>query len=329
MKQALVIMPNFYAYSVEVKKELEDRGYCVSLYYEQPPNILYLIMRRMSRWFKTEAFFEWFSSSLYNRIRKEKTKYDFFLVIRGNVITENTIDKIKTNLLQSGARNVYYTWDSLAFLYHKGNLGFKFGQRFTFDSKDAKENEGWELLPLFYSDAFDGDKHEKGDDYKYDLCCIAGFNETRYSVIKKIEEQNPKLKLYVRLYIGEKLFRYKKALHPLYRKLDMNWISFKSLSPEEVAKINSDSKIILDYTAKNQIGLSMRTIEAIGLRRKLITNNKAVKSYEFYNDNNVYCIDIQNEDYKIPQEWINGEYKENESIRKRYSIKNWLSALIG
>lgn len=183
-------------------------------------------------------------------------------------------------------------------------------------------------MPLFYSDAFDGDKFEKVNDYKYDLCCIAGFNETRYSFIKKIEESNPNLKMYVRLYIGKKLFSYKKALHPLYRKLDMNWISFVSLSPKEVAKINMVSRIILDYTAKNQIGLSMRTIEAIGLRRKLITNNNAVKSYDFCNENNVYCIDAGCNDLLIPSNWISEKYTENESIRCKYSIKEWMNILL-
>lgn len=326
---ALVIMPNFYAYSKEIKDELENRGYTVDLFYEEPHRILFLIIRNLSNILKTSFIYRLFSNVLYHRICRKRHKYDLLIVVRGNILTGDFVDRIKNHLLTTKARDSYYTWDSFKYLMHEGKLGNHFSNCFSFDAVDVKNAPGWSLLPLFYTDTFNCDKCGTVCAYEYDICCIASFNEERYYAINKIVENNPNLHFYIRLYIDRKLFEYKRKTNPAFKQLNMAWISFELMTPTEVAKLNMSSKAVLDYTDKRQCGLSMRTIESIGLKRKLITNNLSVQDYDFYKDGNVLLLKIENEGTKIPEIWLNREYNDNKSVRSRYSLQFWTDCLLG
>lgn len=51
------------------------------------------------------------------------------------------------------------------------------------------------------------------------------------------------------------------------------------------------SDIILEITQKGQTGITLRAIEAILLNKKLITNNKSIKNYDFYSKDQVFILD--------------------------------------
>ena len=52
-------------------------------------------------------------------------------------------------------------------------------------------------------------------------------------------------------------------------------------------EIFSDSRCILDAPQAGQVGLTIRTIECLGAKRKLVTTNSDIKNYDFYNENNI------------------------------------------
>lgn len=328
MKYALLIMPHFYAYAEEMRRELERRGYKVDLFYEEPPRILFLIMRRLSNWMNSNTPYKPFLYKLYRRIRKNDYKYSFFLVIRGNILNDKFIQSVKSNMLLPDARSVYYTWDSFTYLIHQGQLGNNFDYKYSFDTNDIKERDDWQLLPLFFTSSFDGGRIEADVDVKYDVACVAGFNEQRYLALKSVVAANPELKFYIRLYLDKKLYDYKIKTSELFRQLDLEWVSFELISPREVADIYLSSKAILDYTDHFQCGLSMRTIEAIGLRKKLITNNPHVKDYDFWESGNVFYMNEREGEYLIPYDWLEIEYTVIEEIRSNYSLSHWLDVLM-
>ena len=97
-------------------------------------------------------------------------------------------------------------------------------------------------------------------------------------------------------------------------------INFKSISPAEINKGYSDSLCILDVEHQAQRGLTMRTIEMIGMQKKLITTNKGIGKYDFYNEDNI-CI-IDKDEPLVPHEFWTREYKPLESdILKKYSLR--------
>ena len=89
-----------------------------------------------------------------------------------------------------------------------------------------------------------------------------------------------------------------------------------------------DSKIILDIAHSNQEGLSFRPYEAMGLRKKLITTNKSIVNYDFYNPNNIFLIEDVN-NIVIPEEFFKSDYEDiDPSVRDKYYIKNWINKII-
>ena len=66
--------------------------------------------------------------------------------------------------------------------------------------------------------------------------------------------------------------------------------SRKRISHQEIPKIYNESKVLLDLVRENQDGLSFRIFEAMALKKKIITNNKTIVDYDFYNPNNILIL---------------------------------------
>ncbi len=96
-KNILIIMPDFYSFKTNIKEELEARGAKVNIYNEEPDKTKFLILKNMEELLHKTNAFDKFNRQLTNQILAEKPAegYDYFLVIRGNVLTEDTIKAIK------------------------------------------------------------------------------------------------------------------------------------------------------------------------------------------------------------------------------------------
>ena len=98
----------------------------------------------------------------------------------------------------------------------------------------------------------------------------------------------------------------------------------KSLTYREVVEKICNSKVIIDLVAEWQSGLTLRPLEALYFRKKLITNMKSIKDYDFYNPNNIFILGVDKID-KL-KTFINNEYDDinYDFYRKKYSFKEWL-----
>ena len=91
--------------------------------------------------------------------------------------------------------------------------------------------------------------------------------------------------------------------------------------------ILANTNIVVDYTHPDQTGFTMRTIESIGHRCKLITNNKQVLNSDFYNENNVFVYDSNN--FYVPNNFLNSNYSSlSEDVYKIYSVGNWIKEIL-
>lgn len=72
-----------------------------------------------------------------------------------------------------------------------------------------------------------------------------------------------------------------------------------SLSYHENIQKSMNADIILEINHKGQSGVSLRTIEAILLNKKLITTNTAIKSYAFYNPKQIFILDNNYDDLPL------------------------------
>lgn len=99
------------------------------------------------------------------------------------------------------------------------------------------------------------------------------------------------------------------------------------LSYDEIREMIYQSKCILDLMVDRQIGLSQRPFESIFFEKKLITNNRDIKNYDFYRKENIFILDEQPleelpEFLKIPYQKISDELVEE------YTPQNWINRLL-
>ena len=93
-----------------------------------------------------------------------------------------------------------------------------------------------------------------------------------------------------------------------------------------ILKLYRNSKVILDINHPGQKGLTMRTFEAIGAGKKMITTNSEIKNYPFYNSNNVYIIDRY--DIVLDKKFFETEYEDvSEELYFKASIEGWLECI--
>jgi hypothetical protein len=97
---------------------------------------------------------------------------------------------------------------------------------------------------------------------------------------------------------------------------------------KDIANIFATSRCILDSAQAGQSGLTMRTFEVLGAKKKLITSNPTIEEYDFYNPTNIYIykqgqsIDFSNDFFTKPYEEIPTD------IYEKYSITAWAKALL-
>ena len=102
---------------------------------------------------------------------------------------------------------------------------------------------------------------------------------------------------------------------------------FKALGKQEVFDLFARTKATIDIQHPRQTGLTMRCIEALGAKKKLITTNAQIKEYDFYREQNILVIDRHHP--VVPAEFFNTAYEElPETIYRKYSLENWLHTVL-
>lgn len=72
----------------------------------------------------------------------------------------------------------------------------------------------------------------------------------------------------------------------------------------------------------------MRTFECLGNRIKLITENKDIVNYDFYDKENIYIIEKKEDIEKIPVEFFKTPYKEiDKDILEKYSFRGFVKEI--
>lgn len=92
---------------------------------------------------------------------------------------------------------------------------------------------------------------------------------------------------------------------------------------DKAVKMMSESRCIVDLVPSVQKGLTLRPLEALFGKKKLITNFKDIVNYDFYTPNNIFIIGKDNPLYlkdflKSPLDFI------DDKIMDYYDFKNWI-----
>lgn len=327
MKRLLLIMPNFFDYPEVISDELRRMGYEVDFYDDRPSTqgIVKAIIRLK------KSLINGYIRKYFNGIMKEvrTKKYDVVFLISGQSLSfsKEMLSELKAS--QPQAKYVLYQWDSMKNFPYIGEMHGFFDSMFSFDRSDCEKDPNLKFLPLFYSRKYEEIGKKKGK-YRYDFSFVGTAHPKKYKFINQMSQQlktvYPNQFIYF-FFPSVIAYYYRKVFAPELQHAKKSEFHFVPIKGDKMDRIITDSRCILDSPQAGQLGLTMRVLEALGAKKKLITTNEDVKNYDFYRPENVYIyknqIDLNNIFFSVPYQEI------DKVIYEKYSLRSWLKCCIG
>lgn len=101
----------------------------------------------------------------------------------------------------------------------------------------------------------------------------------------------------------------------------------KGISYDKVCRLISESIALLEITQSRQQDPTLRSLESIYFKKKLITNNIDIKKRPFYSPNNIFILGEK--DIDTINEFLNSPYDDLTSdIKEYYTFNCWLKRII-
>ena len=249
-----------------------------------------------------------YGNEILKKLKENNEVQDIILTIKGDFIDSKSILKFKN-----------YTKKSIAYFNDGASRCPKiirvipyFDEVYSFEKEDCnkynlKFTTNW-IYPI-------QPKTNQSVDYKV-------FNisskDKRFPIISRITT-----------ILKEKKINYKVIVFDKENKDQDPNIEYttKHIPLSEVNNYIHNAQVLLDINRKGQNGLTFRVFESIGLEKKLITTNTDIKSYDFYNPNNILIIDEKNPN--IPLDFFNNEYEKiPDEILKKYTLEGWINQVL-
>lgn len=248
------------------------------------------------------------SSFLFKLIRKYLTKFQFIFYnkykkdidIKRIILFDDGVNKCVTNWIKKtypNAKLILYYWNNVDDYLLSLSKNKDFDDIWSFNSYDCNKYK-LKYNPQFY---FENKLKINNNNNKFDILFIGrdkGRKEIVGNFLETVENYNLDNKIII-IEDEKDCIDYSKYLEYL-----------------------SSSKIILDIVTSQNYGLTLRTLESIFYEKKLITNNKNIVNYDFYDKNNIFIIGI--DDMDKMKNFINSEYKKiDKKIIDYYKFESW------
>lgn len=326
-KRILFLAPAFFGYELKIKSKMEDMGAIVDFY-----DVRSVTSAKERALLKISPnVFVNKTNKYYDRILKNNNdkNYDYIFIVKCDMITSNILERMKATF--KDAKFCLYLWDSVNNIPGIETKFKCFDRILSFDRSDSKNYEKIVFRPLFYLDEY----RKKGiaDDSvvkEIDLSFLGTIHSDRYAIIKKINKicRENNINFFTFQYLQSKFIYYVyKIMKKEFRDTKISDFSFEKMNAEDISSIVDKSKVILDIEHPKQTGLTMRTIEMIGMKKKIITTNRDIVNYDFYDPQNILVISRDNPE--ISHSFFNSEYKPLEKdIYDKYYIESWINDIL-
>lgn len=220
---------------------------------------------------------------------------------------------------------IIYRWDSLKSKPLHDEIIALSSAVYSFDPYDCERNQKIKHLPLFHSHR--SLSRSQTPSLKYQVTFVGTARLRRLRFLSHIYRQ----------YYGyeERVFFYLKApsyLHFLMYKMYLLYnrsklpIFRKSLDYDTYLRVIEQSKAILDIEFEGQTGLTMRSIEVLFSNKPLISTNRMLKEYEFYDERHIHVIEEGVVNVKPIKDLINPRMAK---LFEKYHINFWARTLAG
>lgn len=313
-KRVLFIHIQFYEYNQRIQDKMRELGYIVDCFCEDP------------KIGKSDKLFTKFKSEYITikSVKKQKefidtlvktgVQYDYIFVIKGERLTKEFLMELKR--LNPKAHFILYMWDNVERVSNFFEKKEMYNDIYSFDTRDVNQY-GFNFLPLFFCDEFKNNNIEKKIDVYFSGWEHSNRRKLLENLIPMLIENN--ISYYFHLFTGRWRVLKSKIKHRNFKK-EPKYIKYQTLSFKVNADLTLKSRILIDIQHPTQTGLTMRTIEALAAKTKLITTNNDIVKYDFYNPNNILVIDRVNP--IINPSFLETPYQDvPKEIVERYSLE--------
>lgn len=310
-KNILFICPDFFGYNKMIESELrmQYKGVFMMPEYPMISSKQYVLLSSISKRI-IDYLWDRYEKQIISIIKDNSIST--ILIIRGAYLRESFLIKLSSLDLNI----IHYQWDSIKNNKNALIISKYSKSNYTFDRLDSEKYD-FTYLPLFY--CWPEKEKESKKVNKLDILFVASWSRERSQELRKIRNicECNGLTLYPHIYIS--FFSYIKRLFVI-KDVPFRDIKFFVLSRTKYFSLLKVCKAVFDIPSNTQVGCSMRTIEALSLQKKIITNNKSIIKESFYCSNNF--IIWPEENYRI-KEVLNTPFA-SESDANVLSLNQWL-----
>lgn len=324
-KNILFSVDNIFGYKESVEKELKEIFNVVEYIERDIPDknertLFFKVLREFSKKNKTlEKYYKRYVKKYFKLLLNNyrKIEFDYFFVIAGREFSKEFIQELKKR--NPKIKCILFLWDKFEYTTLR-NSADEFDYIFSFDPEDCKKY-GFIFRPSFFISDCEKNKIEYNK-RKFDIYYLGSLRDKiRYKIIYNIYIYIYKLGLnyFLKLFINKKNKKY------LPKSYEKDLIILEKISYKKNIEILKNSKVVLDINFSEQLGLTLRSIEAIGSETKIITTNKSIINYDFYNKENIIYIENVGDISLIPKEFFTKKYKKlSENIKEKYKAKGFI-----
>lgn len=311
-KKITIIGPPAFGYTKYIAEALKEKGNIqVNLLYIDRSsfkyrNVIHKIINFLSKTFLNLNLKIKYQDDLVINALNKLEKQDYIFTIRPDLLSNNALKVIK----QSTYNNLAFYYDSITRFPRKAEIVKYFDKIFSYDKADIAVHGFNFLTNYIYEES-------RIENFDYLFFNISSY-DFRYNSLKNLAK-----------YINTNGWSSKILVH--HPDLNTNKSKYievinKTKSVNEINTLMQRSKIIVEIQRNDQIGLSFRIFEALGHSKKLITTNKDIVNYDFYNPQNILVIDENS--IKIPEDFVTAPYVTIEdSILNKYKVSNWVKPI--
>ena len=315
-KKILYIGPVYFHYDQYLIKKLKQLGARVDEFeLHFPVTTKFKVIRKFAPMKALQIKVNYYDQVYLNY------NYDYILVRHGHELSSEYFQKLRT--LNPNAKFINFHWDSLKPRYNYLHIINNFDKVFSFDPKDCEENPTLNYLPLFYIDEYSFCKNNSK--IETDLLFIGAWrNKERVELVSETKKLCNKMGLSFYHYL---YFSLEDHINLMKKREIAKYSKLKSLSHQQILQLFSKSNTIIDFPSSFQSGLTMRTFEALGAGKKLITTNKNIAKEPFYDPEFISIIDSNK--MTLNKDFIRDIPKI--SIKERmvgYSLESYIEKLI-
>jgi hypothetical protein len=322
VRRVLFTAPRFFGLEIEIAAELERRGWRVDYLPDRPfeSPLMFAATRFLPKLVQGPA------NAVKLRMLEDfgATHYDAFLAVNGQTMSAKMMRTLRRQFPRM--RTVLYMWDSMENRAKDPEELEQFDQCFSFDVASARRF-GMRHRALFFGPGFAMPPPPR---FTYDISFIGTMHSDRYAVLNQVKSALPPgLRAYWYLFIQAPwVYQAYRFLKPAMRSASRDEFRFEPLARRQVQTVFRESASVLDIEHPRQSGLTSRTLETIGARKKLLTTNRSVVDYDFYDHANICVIDRHRPE--IPAGFFDSPYKNlPQAIYYKYSIAGWMDEVMG